>query len=154
MTLVDIITTQTSLLFHVFIFCMFLCQSKSCLCWLVPFLWSWRLGERRDPDCTMGNTGQDSRIMDMGIGSVLGKVSCLDKLLRDSWNGNGVSQSIRRVKPWGGAEVVMGEVGGWTEWWYFHHCSNPPRLQWPIEHSEKLTFVWPITPHTHKKKDH
>lgn len=46
-----------------------------------------------------GNTGQESGIMDMGIGSVLGKVSCVDKPTRDSWNGNGVSQSIRRVKP-------------------------------------------------------
>lgn len=35
-----------------------------------------------------GNIGQESRIMDTGTGSVLGKVSCVDKLLRDSWNGN------------------------------------------------------------------
>lgn len=47
----------------------------------------------------IGNIGQESRIMDMGIDSVLGKVSYVDKPLRDSWNGNGVSQSIRRVKP-------------------------------------------------------
>lgn len=45
----------------------------------------------------------------MGIGSVLGKVSCVDKPLRDSWNGNGLSQSIRGVKARGGAEVVLGE---------------------------------------------
>lgn len=57
---------------------------------------------------TVGIWGQESRIRDAGIGSVLGKVSCADKLLRDSWNRNGVSQSIRGVKPWGGAEVVLG----------------------------------------------
>lgn len=37
--------------------------------------------------------------MNMGMGSVLGKVSCVDKPLRDSWNGNVVNQSITGVKP-------------------------------------------------------
>lgn len=59
-----------------------------------------------------GNIGQESRIMDVGIGNVLGKVSCVDKPLKDSWNRNWVSQSIRRVKPWGGAEMVLGGVVG------------------------------------------
>lgn len=56
----------------------------------------------------MGIRGHESRIMGAGINGVLGKVSCADKLLRDSWNRNGVSQSIRGVKPRGGAEVVPG----------------------------------------------
>lgn len=47
------------------------------------------------------------------MGSVLGKVSCVDKLLRDSWNGNGVSQSIRRAKTLkqSGGDEVMAVVG-------------------------------------------
>lgn len=48
---------------------------------------------------TVGIGGQESGIMGAGIGSVLGKVSCADKLLKDSWNRNGASQSIRGVKP-------------------------------------------------------
>lgn len=125
---------------------MFPCQGRSCLPWQAHFLWSWRLGTSRLHD---GDIGQESRITDMGIGSVLGKTSCVDKPLRDSWNGNGVSQSIRRVKPWGGAEVVMGGVGSWTEWWYLHHCSNPPLI--PMTNWTLWKINININPYTHAR---
>lgn len=129
LTSVDLILTQASLLYDVFVFSMFPCQAKSCLPSLTgTFPLKLEAGWTQRSRLHGGNIGQESRIMDMGIGSVLGKVSCVDKPLRDSWNGNGVSQSIRRVKPWGGAEVVVGGVGGWTAWWYLHHWPNPPSI--------------------------
>lgn len=150
LTSVDLILTQASLLYDVFVFSMFPCQAKSCLPSLTgTFPLKLEAGWTQRSRLHGGNIGQESRIMDMGIGSVLGKVSCVDKPLRDSWNGNGVSQSIRRVKPWGGAEVVVGGVGGWTAWWYLHHWPNPPRFQWPIEQREQCTFVSPLKPHMH-----
>lgn len=47
----------------------------------------------------MGIWAKSLRIVNLEILSVLGIVSCGDKVLRDSWNGNGERQSIGGVRP-------------------------------------------------------
>lgn len=64
-----------------------------------------------------GARGNRPGIQHLGYGNscVLGKGSCADQLLRDSWDGDRMSQSIRRVKPRGGAGGSAG-WGGRVNW--------------------------------------
>lgn len=67
---------------------------------------------------------------------VLGKVSRVDKRLRDSWNGNRLSESMRGVKT-PEAEQRWRRVGIRTAWWYLHHLPNPL-----LDPSDQLNWVW------------
>lgn len=58
-----------------------------------------------------GNIGREFRTVDMGMASVLGKVSGADKLLRDSWNGNRgepIDHRSETLRPGGGGVVGRG----------------------------------------------